>query len=224
MVLYIQSYPKVIHYNLIIMISSSITGDIAEENRKGKSILTRVHSECFTGNTLGSLRCDCGEQLDLSMYAVAENQCGIIIYVGGHEGRGIGLINKVKAYNLQDEEQLDTYEANHRLGAYITLSHIDLTTTTGFAKDLREYDSVKAVLDCLGVKKLNLMTNNKWKYQAFNGMIDKITPLVGQTTTHNSKYLEAKRKEHGSFAERETNSPAYVPKAFHQANEQPKII
>jgi len=163
-------------------------GDYKKEIEEGRSVLTRVHSECFTGNTLGSLRCDCGEQLDLSMLAVNEYGTGVIIYVGGHEGRGIGLINKVKAYNLQDEESIDTYEANHRLG---------------FAKDLREYECVKSILEMLGINKLNLMTNNKWKYQAFNGMIEKISPLVGKTTPHNSKYLEAKRKEHGVFAERE---------------------
>jgi len=184
-------------------------GDISEEMKKDNGIMTRVHSECFTGNTLGSMRCDCGEQLDLSMNSINDHGCGIIIYVGGHEGRGIGLVNKVKAYHLQDVEHLDTYEANHRLG---------------FAKDLREYNDVKAILDFLGVNKLNLMTNNKWKYEAFNGIIHRIIPLVGQTTPHNSKYLEAKRREHGSFAERETNSPAYIPKAFHQQQETPKII
>ena len=111
-------------------------------------ILIRIHSECFTGDVLHSMRCDCGEQLDLAMKKIAEEDKGIIIYLR-QEGRGIGLVNKLKAYNLQDDG-MDTVEANIALG---------------FNAEMRRYEGAVDILENLGVKKIKLMTNNPAKVE-----------------------------------------------------------
>ena len=111
-------------------------------------ILIRIHSECFTGDVLHSMRCDCGEQLDLAMKKIAEEDKGIIIYLR-QEGRGIGLVNKLKAYNLQDDG-MDTVEANIALG---------------FNAEMRRYEGAVEILENLGVKKIKLMTNNPAKVE-----------------------------------------------------------
>ena len=111
-------------------------------------ILIRIHSECFTGDVLHSMRCDCGEQLDLAMKKIAEEGKGIIIYLR-QEGRGIGLVNKLKAYNLQDDG-MDTVEANIALG---------------FNAEMRRYEGAVDILENLGVKKIKLMTNNPAKVE-----------------------------------------------------------
>ena len=111
-------------------------------------ILIRIHSECFTGDVLHSMRCDCGEQLDLAMKKIAEEGKGIIIYLR-QEGRGIGLVNKLKAYNLQDDG-MDTVEANIALG---------------FNAEMRRYEGAVDILVNLGVKKIKLMTNNPAKVE-----------------------------------------------------------
>src|SRR4051794_3920488 len=115
----------------------------------GRSLLTRVHSECLTGDALGSLRCDCGVQLRTALRAVAAEGRGIVLYVSGHEGRGIGLVEKLRAYVEQDAGA-DTVDANLRLGLDV---------------DLREYDDAAAVLRALGVRSVRLLSNNPAKVE-----------------------------------------------------------
>mgnify|MGYP001076449444 CR=1 FL=1 len=145
-------------------------------------VLTRVHSECFTGDILGSLRCDCREQLHRSLKLVAETGRGLVVYNVGHEGRGIGLANKIKAYALQQQKGLDTYEANRALG---------------FEDDLRKYDTAKAIISSLGIAKIRLMTSNTTKVSAFAELVDSVQPLEGTDNPHNHGYLSAKRLKIG---------------------------
>lgn len=153
-----------------------VKGDVAGSTNP---VLTRIHSECFTSHVLGSARCDCSEQLDIALGIINDRGCGVAIYVDGHEGRGIGLHNKLKAYSLQHSKQLDTYEAN---------------TALGFGVDLRKYDTPRAILRHLGIQNIDIMTNNPTKIEAFRDMIKKVTPLRGTANEHNLAYLEAKRE------------------------------
>jgi GTP cyclohydrolase II len=149
-------------------------GDVAD----GEPVLTRIHSECLTGDALFSLRCDCGEQLHAALMAIATEGRGALLYLR-QEGRGIGLINKIKAYKLQDEGA-DTVQANEALG---------------FGADLRDYSICKPMLDHLGISKLRLMTNNPRKVQALEelgfAVIERI-PLETPHNPHNQKYLATK--------------------------------
>lgn len=141
-------------------------------------VLVRVHSECFTGDVLGSLRCDCGEQLDTSMRRVAEEGQGIIIYLR-QEGRGIGLLSKLRAYNLQDEGY-DTVEANRMLG---------------HGADERDYAIAATILEDLGVSSVRLLTNNPEKIESLtdHGIdITKRAPLEPHVNRHNADYLRTK--------------------------------
>ncbi len=143
-----------------------------------KPVNVRIHSECITGDLLGSQRCDCGQQLDLSLRYIAENS-GILMYLR-QEGRGIGLISKLKAYNLQDEGY-DTIEANVHLG---------------FEPDQRTYDLAIAILKSLGVEEVNLLTNNPDKIHAFDGSqikVHKRIPLEVRPNEENKEYLETKK-------------------------------
>ncbi|MCA6450665.1 MAG: bifunctional 3,4-dihydroxy-2-butanone-4-phosphate synthase/GTP cyclohydrolase II [Chitinophagaceae bacterium] len=148
-----------------------------------EAVLTRVHSSCFTGDILGSFRCDCGEQLHKAMQMVEQEGKGIILYMN-QEGRGIGLINKLKAYKLQ-EEGMDTVEANLHLG---------------FGMDERDYGVGAQILRYLGVTKLRLMSNNPRKRAGLKGygleMVDTV-PIEIHPNTHNRKYLETKRDKLG---------------------------
>lgn len=148
-----------------------------------EAVLTRVHSSCFTGDILGSFRCDCGEQLHKAMQMVEQEGKGIILYMN-QEGRGIGLINKLKAYKLQ-EEGMDTVEANLHLG---------------FGMDERDYGVGAQILRYLGVTKLRLMSNNPRKRAGLKGygleMVDTV-PIEICPNTHNRKYLETKRDKLG---------------------------
>lgn len=155
-----------------------VLGDIIREPYD--PVLTRVHSECFTGDVFGSQRCDCGEQLFLSMKKIHERGRGVLIYNVGHEGRGIGLENKIKAYHLQQTKGMNTYEANHALG---------------FEDDLRNYNTAKGILLHLGVQKVELMTNNMDKSKAFGNMVVKQVAVDGTANEHNSSYLSAKREK-----------------------------
>jgi 3,4-dihydroxy 2-butanone 4-phosphate synthase/GTP cyclohydrolase II len=148
-----------------------------------KPSLVRVHSECLTGDVFGSLRCDCNDQLIAAMKKVEENGSGIVLYMR-QEGRGIGLSNKIQAYNLQDGG-LDTVEANEKLG---------------FRADLRDYGIGAQILLDLGVRKMRLMTNNPKKIVGLEGygleIVERI-PLEIKPHQHNEKYLKAKRDKLG---------------------------
>ncbi|QEK02287.1 bifunctional 3,4-dihydroxy-2-butanone-4-phosphate synthase/GTP cyclohydrolase II [Treponema phagedenis] len=149
----------------------------------GKNVLTRVHSECLTGDTFGSLRCDCGEQLASAMSQIEEEGRGILLYMR-QEGRGIGLINKLKAYELQ-EQGMDTLEANLALG---------------FAGDQREYYIGAQILRDLGVKSIRLLTNNPDKvYQLseFGMEIAERVPIQVGTTQYSLRYLKTKQERMG---------------------------
>lgn len=149
----------------------------------GAPVLTRVHSECLTGDALFSQRCDCGPQLEAAMAKVAAEGRGIIVYLR-QEGRGIGLINKIKAYAEQDKG-LDTVEANEILG---------------FEADAREYDIAAAMLTALGVTEVRLMTNNPQKLSAlaeFGVKVVERVPHITAGTPHNKNYLATKSEKFG---------------------------
>ena len=157
-----------------------VTGDVSD----GEPALVRIHSGCFTGDVLGSLRCDCGEQLHTAMQMIADEGKGVVLYIYHQEGRGIGLVNKLKAYMLQDHGA-DTVEANHMLG---------------FPSDMRDYSLGAQILVDLGLKKIRLMTNNPGKYVALHGydleIVERV-PIVCQPNQDNERYLSTKREKMG---------------------------
>jgi 3,4-dihydroxy 2-butanone 4-phosphate synthase/GTP cyclohydrolase II len=157
-----------------------VRGDI----RADEPTLVRVHSECLTGDAFGSLRCDCGEQLVMALKMIQEEGTGILLYMR-QEGRGIGLLNKIRAYALQDLEGLDTVEANERLG---------------FPPDARDFGVGAQILVNLGVSKLRLLTNNPKKRAGLEGYGLEIVEQVGLEMTPNAKnleYLRTKREKLG---------------------------
>jgi 3,4-dihydroxy 2-butanone 4-phosphate synthase/GTP cyclohydrolase II len=161
-----------------------VRGEVA-----GKSdVLVRVHSECLTGDVFGSIRCDCGLQLDLALERVAEEDEGVIVYLRGHEGRGIGLGHKLRAYTLQDKGR-DTVEANVELG---------------FPIDSREYGIGSQILVDLGITTMRVMTNNPAKYGGLEGygleIVERV-PLRSRPTDENIAYLRAKQEKMGHLLE-----------------------
>lgn len=160
-----------------------VMGDIHDAKNAEKGILVRVHSQCFTGDTLGSYRCDCGPQLHSAMRQISEAGVGVLLYLH-QEGRGIGLKNKLLAYKKQ-EEGLDTVEAN---------------TALGFDVDLREYGIGAQILSDLGLHRIRLMTNNPRKLVgigAFNLQVVDRVPLEVGRHEHNADYLQTKRDKLG---------------------------
>jgi GTP cyclohydrolase II len=146
--------------------------------------LVRIHSECITGEALGSLRCDCGVQLNESLRRIVQAGSGILIYLRGQEGRGIGLANKIRAYALQDADH-DTVSANSALGLPI---------------DARNYGPATAMLLELGVRRVRLLTNNPKKVSAVEAaaiVVEERVPLVARTTVENKRYLQAKAEKLG---------------------------
>jgi 3,4-dihydroxy 2-butanone 4-phosphate synthase / GTP cyclohydrolase II len=157
-----------------------VTGDIGD----GADVLTRVHSECLTGDVFGSLRCDCGEQLDRAMELIGREGRGVILYIRGHEGRAIGITHKLRAYELQDRGR-DTVEANIELG---------------FPADQRDYGIGAQILFDLGVRSMRLLTNNPEKRAGLEGhglTIKERLPLQTDPTPQNVGYLRAKREKLG---------------------------
>jgi len=160
-----------------------VLGDVTEASKQDKEVLVRMHSECLTGDLFASLRCDCGDQLHNAISQIKEAGMGVFVYLR-QEGRGIGLLNKLKAYQLQDLGH-DTVEANQELG---------------FAPDLRNFGVGAQILTDLGLKKIKLLTNNPKKIYGIEGygleIIDRV-PIKGGTQKHNSRYLDTKRDKMG---------------------------
>jgi 3,4-dihydroxy 2-butanone 4-phosphate synthase/GTP cyclohydrolase II len=160
-----------------------VLGDVTEASKQDKEVLVRMHSECLTGDLFASLRCDCGDQLHNAISQIKEAGMGVFVYLR-QEGRGIGLLNKLKAYQLQDLGH-DTVEANKELG---------------FAPDLRNFGVGAQILTDLGLKKIKLLTNNPKKIYGIEGygleIIDRV-PIKGGTQKHNSRYLDTKRDKMG---------------------------
>jgi 3,4-dihydroxy 2-butanone 4-phosphate synthase/GTP cyclohydrolase II len=157
-----------------------VAGDIGD----GEAVLTRVHSECLTGDVFGSQRCDCGPQLHAALRAIGAEGRGVVLYVRGHEGRGIGLLDKLRAYALQDEGR-DTVDANIELGLPV---------------DARDYGTGAQILVDLGVRSMRLLTNNPAKRAGLEGyglsVVERV-PLVIDPNEHNADYLGTKAERMG---------------------------
>jgi len=156
-----------------------VRGDV----RNQEAVPVRLHSECFTGDIMGSLRCDCRDQLEAGLSFIASQSCGAVVYLR-QEGRGIGLVNKIRAYALQDDG-LDTVDANHKLG---------------FEDDLRTYEVAADIVRLLGIRSVKLISNNPKKQEGLemNGVpvVERI-PHIMEPTEHNRAYLATKRDRSG---------------------------
>ncbi len=156
-----------------------VKGDVRDVG----SVPVRLHSECFTGDVMGSLRCDCRDQLEAALNYIGKQDCGAVLYLR-QEGRGIGLVNKIRAYSLQDQG-LDTVQANHALG---------------FPDDLRTYEAAIQMLQQLGIRSVQLLTNNPKKEDALKAAGIEVTervPLRTARNPFNSNYLDTKRDKSG---------------------------
>jgi 3,4-dihydroxy 2-butanone 4-phosphate synthase/GTP cyclohydrolase II len=178
---------------------------------RASGMLVRVHSECLTGEAFGSLKCECGPQLDAALDTI-QRDGGVVIYLRGHEGRGIGLINKLRAYKLQ-EEGLDTLDANVALGLPI---------------DARDYGAASAILDDLGIRSVKLLTNNPEKSRQLNAhgtAVEEMVPLIVGAGAFNERYLQTKRDRMGhnlpfatsgaAVSAASTGSPSEAAKGTH---------
>jgi 3,4-dihydroxy 2-butanone 4-phosphate synthase/GTP cyclohydrolase II len=174
---YTNIYDQVEHVALV-------RGDIAGPENDGHDVLVRVHSECLTGDVFGSRRCDCGPQLDAAMEMVATEGRGVVLYMRGHEGRGIGLMHKLQAYQLQDAGA-DTVDANLELG---------------LPADARDYGIGAQILVDLGVRSMRLLTNNPAKRVGLDGyglqVVERV-PLPVRANAENIRYLRTKRDRMG---------------------------
>jgi len=167
-----------------------VAGDIGD----GNAVLTRVHSECLTGDVFGSQRCDCGPQLHAALRAIGDEGRGVVLYVRGHEGRGIGLLDKLRAYALQDEGH-DTVDANIELGLPV---------------DARDYGTGAQILVDLGIRSMRLLTNNPSKRAGLEGyglsVVERV-PLVIDPNEHNQAYLGTKALRMGHAYTADDTSP-----------------
>jgi 3,4-dihydroxy 2-butanone 4-phosphate synthase/GTP cyclohydrolase II len=161
----------------------AVIGLLPDGSRPANDALVRVHSECLTGEAFGSLKCECGPQLDVALDTIAA-EGGVVVYLRGHEGRGIGLVNKLKAYRLQ-EEGLDTLDANLALG---------------LPADSREYGGAAGILADLGIETVRLLSNNPEKRRQLeeHGItVSAMVPLVVGVSAQNAGYLDTKRDRMG---------------------------
>lgn len=191
--LYSNNYDQKDHLALVI-------GNIEQQ----ENVLVRIHSECFTGDVLGSMRCDCGQQLHLAMRYIATEGTGIIIYMR-QEGRGIGLADKLRAYQLQDEGY-DTVEANHILG---------------HEADERDYTIAAHILEDLGVRSMRMLTNNPDKIESLQRMgivVSDRVPLYAMVNRENASYLMTKMKRMRHMLNLEKIVPFLEPKAVQSPN------
>ena len=173
-----------------------VVGEIGD----GERVLTRMHSECLTGDVFHSLRCDCGSQLEDALEQVAKEGRGVVVYIRGHEGRGIGLLHKLKAYRLQESGR-DTVEAN---------------TELGFPPDPRDYGVGAQILVDLGITSMRLLTNNPTKRAGLEGyglsIVERV-PLQARVTEHNVAYLRAKKAKMGHLLDLDDDVPGEEPAA-----------
>src|SRR5262249_4949200 len=161
-----------------------VRGDIAGPPGNGDDVLVRVHSECLTGDVFGSRRCDCGPQLDAALAMVAREGRGVVLYMRGHEGRGIGLMHKLQAYQLQD--------AGH--------GTVDANLELGLPADARDYGTGAQILYDLGVRSMRLLTNNPAKRAGLEGYGLRVVgrvPLPVNANPENLRYLQTKRDRMG---------------------------